>query len=145
MIEILLAKGFQLSLSRLGNWTFAYYFITESLNPEKVDVNKNSLVLHDFVYFAMLNQLGKRTPGVKEQGQIRWFCHGVSQKPLSSPSHTSTFAHTIIRSIPSAKSYTYTLTKHAYISHQKDYFSNLSFDDSEPFHFCCSLKTLEGL
>lgn len=43
--------------------------------------------------------------------------HDVSQKPTPSPSHTHAFSHTIIQSIPSAKSYTYTLNKLRHISY----------------------------
>lgn len=67
----------------------------------------------------------------------------VSQLPTPSPSHARTFSRIIIRSIPSAKSYT--LNKHKHISYQREDFSRLSFDDFEPVHFCCLLETLEGL
>lgn len=94
-----------------------------------------------------LLQVRKEISSGTKWGQTWWVCHGVSQKLTASLSHTHTLSQAIIRIIPSAKSYTYTLNKHKHISYliKKDDFSSFSFDDSEPVHFCCLLETLEGL
>lgn len=89
MIEIFLAEGFQLSLGRLENWTCVYYFINEPLNPEKVDVNKNTLFLHYFVYFTVLNKLGKRSPAVQNEAKPGGFVI-VFHKSLLLPHHRHT-------------------------------------------------------
>lgn len=87
------AKGFQLSLGSLENWTCSCYFVNETLNPEMVNVNKTTLVLRDFVCFTVVDKLRKQSPTVQNEAKYGGFFHSDSQKPTPSPSHTCFFTH----------------------------------------------------
>lgn len=70
----------------------------------------------------------------------------VFHKSLLLPHHMHVLFHTsLLEVFPVPSHILRTLNKHKHISYQKDEFSSLSFDDSEPVHFCCLLETLEGL
>lgn len=110
------AKDFQLSLGSLENWTCACYFVNEPLNPEMVNINKTTLVPPDFVCFTVVDKLRKQYPAVQNEAKYGVFFILI-HKSLHHPHHTHAFSHTIIRSIPTAKTYTNTLNKHKHISY----------------------------
>lgn len=99
----MLAKGFQLSLGRLENSTCKCYFTNEPLNPKMVNINRTTLALHDFVCFTVVDKWRKRSPAVQNEAKYGGFVI-VIHKSLHHPHHMHAFSHTIVRSIPTAKS-----------------------------------------